>query len=190
MVAELIRWQNVKNLVSAQAFDQLWTRHIADSLQLLNLAPNARSWLDMGSGGGFPGLVLAIALSESKMAHMHLVESNARKCAFLRHVARVTGASVTVHQARIEVVAPRLAGQIEIVTSRALAPLARLLDWSNSLLTTGATGLFLKGQDIDAELTEASKSWKVTASKQPSVTDSNGRILIVRHLERRTGTHE
>lgn len=190
MVEELIRWQNVKNLVSARAFEQIWTRHIADSLQLLKLAPEQRFWLDMGSGGGFPGLVLAIALMERTGSHMHLVESNARKCAFLRHVARKAGASVTVHNKRIETIVPRLEHQIEVVTARALAPLVKLFEWSSSLLTTGALGLFLKGQDIDGELTEAAKSWTVAASQHASLTDPDGRILIVRHAERRTEFNE
>jgi 16S rRNA (guanine527-N7)-methyltransferase len=185
LVDELIKWQAVKNLVSSTTLDHVWTRHIADSLQLLAHVPSRSRWLDMGSGGGFPGLVIAIALLEQGGGHIDLVEANGRKCAFLRHVARLTGAPVTVHQARLEEVSAKFAGQIDVVTARALAPVNKLLGWSDSLLKTGAVGLFLKGQDIDAELTEASKSWRIEASKLPSVTDPGAHLLMVRSVESR-----
>jgi 16S rRNA (guanine527-N7)-methyltransferase len=155
-VAELERWQTVKNLVGPATLDQIWTRHIADSAQLLRLAPTARRWLDLGSGAGFPGLVIAILLGEG--ADVHLVESNGRKCAFLRAAIRATGARAVVHEARIEAVMSNFTGRIDIVTARALAPLVRLLPMVKDLLRTGAMGIFPKGQDLDAELTEATKS--------------------------------
>lgn len=184
LVAELERWQRAKNLVSNATMDEVWTRHIADSLQLFDLAPEARRWLDLGSGGGFPGLVLGIRLAETG-GHIDLVESNARKCAFLRHAARLTGAPVTVHNARIEAVMPQFLGKVEAVTARALAPLPLLLDWCKDLLRTGAIGVFPKGQYLDAELTEASKYWKIQASTFPSVTDSAARILVIRDAQKR-----
>ncbi len=125
LVDELGRWQTIKNLVGPGTLAEVWTRHIADSLQLLAIEPQALRWADLGSGAGFPGLVLAIALAERAGAHVHLVESNSRKCAFLRHVARLAGAPATIHEARIEAVVSGLAGAVEIVTARALAPLAR-----------------------------------------------------------------
>jgi 16S rRNA (guanine527-N7)-methyltransferase len=185
LVDELIKWQTVKNLVSSATLDQVWTRHVADSLQLLDHAAPRLRWLDMGSGGGFPGLVIGIMLIEQGGGHIDLVESNARKCAFLRHVARLTAAPVTVHQARLEDISAQFAGKIDVVTARALAPLDKLVTWSDSLLKTGAVGLFLKGQDIDAELTEASKSWRMEASKLPSVTDPGAHLLMVRSAESR-----
>jgi 16S rRNA (guanine527-N7)-methyltransferase len=185
LVNELAKWQTAKNLVSSATLDRVWTRHVADSLQLMRHAGPQLRWLDMGSGGGFPGLVIGIALIEQGGGHIDLVESNARKCAFLRHVARLTGAPVTVHQARLEDISTTFAGKIDVVTARALAPLDKLLTWSDSLLKTGAVGLFPKGQDIDAELTEASKSWRMDMSKLPSVTDPGAHILMVRSAERR-----
>jgi 16S rRNA (guanine527-N7)-methyltransferase len=185
LVDELIKWQTIKNLVSSATLDHVWTRHVADSLQLLSHVPACSRWLDMGSGGGFPGLVIGIALIQQGGGHIDLVEANARKCAFLRHVARLTGAPVTVHQARLEEISAKFAGKIDVVTARALAPLDKLLSWSDSLLKTGAVGLFLKGQDIDAELTEASKSWSIEASKLPSVTDPGAHLLMVRSAEGR-----
>lgn len=184
LVVELERWQKAKNLVSNATMDEVWTRHIADSLQLFDLAPEARRWLDLGSGGGFPGLVLGIRLAETG-GHIDLVESNARKCAFLRHAARLTGAPVTVHNARIEAVMPQFLGKVEAVTARALAPLPLLLDWCKDLLRTGVIGVFPKGQYLDAELTEASKYWKIQASTFPSVTDSAARILVIRDAQKR-----
>lgn len=185
LVQELIRWQQAKNLVSAATLSEIWTRHVADSLQLRMLAPERSRWLDLGSGGGFPGLVIGICLGERGKGHIDLVESNARKCAFLRHAARITGAPVTVHAARIEDVIDDFAGLSEVVTARALAPLPQLLDWCNKLLRTGALGLFPKGQYLDAELTDASKYWKIQASTVASVTDPAARILIVREAEKR-----
>ena len=185
LVSELERWQVAKNLVSAGTLADVWTRHIADSLQLFQLAPEAETWLDLGSGGGFPGLVIGICLAERGHGRIHLVESNSRKCAFLRHAARLTGAPVTVHDARIEDVVADFAGKVDVVCARALAPLPVLLDWCEELLRSGALGLFPKGQHLDTELTEASKYWKIQASTVSSVTDSAARVLMVRAAEKR-----
>lgn len=184
LVAELERWQKAKNLVSNTTLSEVWTRHIADSLQLFDRAPQARRWLDLGSGGGFPGLVLGIRLAELG-GHIDLIESNARKCAFLRHAARLTGAAVTVHAARIEDALPDFVGKVEVVTARALAALPLLLEWCNELLRTGTIGIFPKGQYLDAELTEASKYWKIQASTFPSVTDPAARILVIQEAQKR-----
>jgi 16S rRNA (guanine527-N7)-methyltransferase len=177
-VAELARWQSVKNLVGPGTLNQVWTRHIADSAQLIRLAPEARRWLDLGSGAGFPGLVIAILLGEA--GEVHLVESNSRKCAFLRAAIRTTGANAIVHENRIEDVVGAFAGKADVVTARALAPLVRLLPMVKDLLRTGALGIFPKGQDLEAELTEATKSWRIDAEVVPSVTDRKAGILIVR----------
>ncbi len=185
LVAELVRWQRAKNLVSAATLADVWMRHVADSLQIFRLAPDAARWLDLGSGGGFPGLVLGICLTQIEGGHIHLVESNARKCAFLRHAARVTGAPATVHASRIEDVIDDFTGKVDIVTARALAPLPNLLDWCKELLRTGTTALFPKGQYLDAELTEAAKYWKIQASQVVSVTDPAARILVIRGAEQR-----
>jgi 16S rRNA (guanine527-N7)-methyltransferase len=161
----------------------VWSRHIADSLQLLALAPQARTWLDLGSGAGFPGLVVAIAGAERGLS-VHLVESNARKCAFLRHVARLAGVKAEIHAARLETVVPHFVGRAEIVSARALAPLPELLRWTEPLLTTGTVGLFPKGREVASELTEAGKSWKFETEILPSRTDPEAGILRVTHLTR------
>ncbi len=183
LVAELLRWQKAKNLVSASTLADVWTRHVADSLQLFGLAPQARNWLDLGSGGGFPGLVIGICLTEQGKGRIDLVESNARKCAFLRHVARLTGAPVTVHCARIDEVVASFVGKVDVVTARALAPLPELVGWCKELLRTGTLGLFPKGQYLEVELTELAKYWKIRASTVVSVTDPAARILKVSGVE-------
>jgi 16S rRNA (guanine527-N7)-methyltransferase len=174
----LLRWQTVKNLIGPKTIPTLWTRHIADSLQLVGIEPEARRWADFGSGAGFPGLVVACALAGRAGARVDLVESNGRKAAFLREAARVLDVPAIVHDRRVEDVVPGLV-DIEVVTARALAPLSDLLVMSALLLKTGSRCLFLKGQDVEVELTEASKSWTLEASVIPSVTDPGGRIVRI-----------
>jgi 16S rRNA (guanine527-N7)-methyltransferase len=183
-VALLTRWQGIKNLVGPSTLASVWTRHIADSAQLVALAPDARTWLDLGSGAGFPGLVVAILLRERPGFHVHLVESNGRKCAFLREVARSLRLPVTVHDGRIEAVLPRLGGPVDVVSARALAPLRELIGLTESLLTTGTPGLFPKGQDVGDELTGASKYWRIQASTVASRTDPKARIVVVTQVSR------
>jgi 16S rRNA (guanine527-N7)-methyltransferase len=182
-VALLLDWQRRINLIAASTEAKLWTRHIADSLQLLPLASHARRWVDLGSGGGFPGLVVACALAETKGAEVHLVESNAKKAAFLREAARVTGAPAVVHAARIEDFVDNAPDGIEVVTARALAPLVDLLATAYPLLQRGAWGLFPKGQTAAGELTSAGKRWNIRASLEVSRTDPQARIVVVRGLE-------
>lgn len=179
---ELRRWQAIKNLVGPATLDHIWDRHIIDSLQLLQLAPEARTWLDLGSGAGFPGLVLAIAGAERGLK-VHLVESNSRKCAFLRHIARLTGVPATVHEARLETVIPDFVGKTDVVSARALASLTMLLEWAEPLLKAGTIGLFPKGRDAEIELTEARKKWTFEADILPSRTDSEARILRITSIE-------
>jgi 16S rRNA (guanine527-N7)-methyltransferase len=182
LAGELVRWQAIKNLVGPATLTDIWGRHIADSLQLLGLAPDTKTWLDLGSGAGFPGLVLAIAGSERGL-HVHLVESNARKCAFMRHVARLTEAPATIHDARLEDTVPQFVGRADVVSARALASLSDLVRWTAPLLKTGTIGVFPKGREALAELTAASKSWKFEAEILPSRTDSEARILRITHLK-------
>jgi 16S rRNA (guanine527-N7)-methyltransferase len=185
-VALLLAWQKTTNLIAPSTIPKLWTRHVADSLQLLGLAPEARIWIDLGSGGGFPGLVLACALAETPGAMVHLVESNVKKAAFLREAQRVTSAPATVHAERIETFTAAFAARADIITARALAPLASLFEQCAPLLgKTGAPALFLKGQGVDLELQDASKSWIVNAELLPSRTDPQGRIVRVRELRPR-----
>jgi 16S rRNA (guanine527-N7)-methyltransferase len=181
----LLKWQQTTHLVAASTVPHLWTRHIADSLQLIELVPKARVWADMGSGAGFPGLVIACALGEGPGTLVHLIESNARKAAFLRAALTATGAPARVHPVRMEKFVESGEGPIEVVTARAVSPLDLLAAECFPLVQAGTIGLFPKGQDVGAELTKASKSWKITADLVPSRTDPRARIVVVRALERR-----
>jgi len=175
----LHKWQNVKNLVSKNTINDAWFRHFADSAQILAHAPGARSWLDIGSGGGFPGMVLAIlSLQNDSLARVILVESDSRKCAFLREVARETGANVEVACDRAENVLPDAEG-IDVVTARAVAPLSQLVGLTYELLAAGTIGLYMKGQDIGNELPEISKYSMLQAELLQSKTDPNGKIVKV-----------
>ncbi len=181
--ALLTDWQRRINLIAPSTVPHIWTRHIADSLQLLPHAPNARIWVDLGSGGGFPGIPLACALAQTPGAQVHLVESNGKKAAFLREAVRITGAPAVVHPERIENFGDSFGGNADVVTARALAPLKSLCDQAFPLLAKGAIGLFLKGQDVEAELTEAAKYWTVEAELKPSVTSRDSVIVVVRSLK-------
>ena len=173
-VALLLDWQNRLNLIASSTRESIWTRHVANSLQLLAQAPEARSWVDLGSGGGFPGMVIACALADDSGARVHLVESNGKKAAFLREAARITNAPAEIHPVRIEDFVHKYRETPQIVTARALAPLEQLLATAYPLLKRGALGLFPKGQNVDAELTAAAKCWKIQATLAPSVTDRQG----------------
>jgi 16S rRNA (guanine527-N7)-methyltransferase len=179
----LVAWQQHTNLIARLTMPTLWTRHVADSLQLVGLAPDARIWADLGTGGGFPGLVVACAVAETEGAHVHLVESIGKKATFLREAVRVTGAPATVHAMRIEDFVDKHPESLDVVMARALAPLPELLRIAYPLLKTGALGLFPKGQDVAVELTEAAKCWKIRSSLIQSRTDSKGQIVSVRGLE-------
>ena len=187
-VALLTEWQVKTNLVAPSTLPFLWTRHIADSLQLLPLAPSAKIWMDLGSGGGFPGIVLACALAEMSGATVHLVERNAKKAAFLREALRVTAAPGIVHLSDIEDTVDRFAGRIDCVTARALAPLHQLIGFAEPLLAKGAKALFPKGQDVEAELTEATKYWKIKPHLHSSRTGGQGWIVELDWVERRRQT--
>ena len=182
-VALLLDWHGRMNLIAASTVQTLWTRHIADSLQLIAIAPQARKWADLGSGGGFPGVPVACALAEQNSAEIHLIESNKKKAAFLREAVRVTGAPAVVHAERVADFAERFRGELDAVTARALAPLSELLSIAYPLLKTGAQGLFPKGQDVDAELTEATKCWSIQASLVPSRTDPKSRVVVIREAK-------
>jgi 16S rRNA (guanine527-N7)-methyltransferase len=180
----LLQWQAKTNLVASSTLPNLWTRHISDSLQLLTLAPDSKIWVDLGSGGGFPGVVLACALAGTPGAMVHLVERNARKAAFLREALRITGSTGTVHHADIGDSVDSLAGRVDCVTARAVAPLHQLVGYAAPLVGKGAKALFLKGQDVEAELTEATKYWKLTPRLHSSLT-GQGWIVELDRIERR-----
>jgi 16S rRNA (guanine527-N7)-methyltransferase len=179
----LTQWQRRINLVAPSTLPQLWTRHIADSLQLLAHAPDARVWVDMGSGGGFPGIPVACALAQTPGAQVHLIESNGKKAAFLREAGRITGVPAVVHNERVEDFGDSFRGAADVVAARALAPLKLLCNQALPFIGKGAIGLFLKGQDVEAELTEASKYWTVEADLRPSLTSPIGCVVVVRSLK-------
>jgi 16S rRNA (guanine527-N7)-methyltransferase len=181
-VALLLEWQAKTNLVAPSTLPHLWTRHIADSLQLFSIAPHIGTWIDLGSGGGFPGIVVACALS-SVDGEMHLVERNGKKAAFLREALRVTGAPGAVHPIEIADFVDSFSAPADYITARALAPLKVLVDLSAPLIARGATALFLKGQDVEAELTEATRYWKLKHRLHLSLTSPGSFIVEVTEAE-------
>jgi len=178
----LLHWQNKFNLVASSTLPIVWTRHVADSLQLLPLAPDAKVWVDFGSGAGFPGIPIACALADTPGVMVHLVESVGKKANFLREVVRELGLPARVHQERAEKFGESCAEAVDVVTARAVAPLKVLCDQAFPLIAKGAVGLFPKGQDVAAELTEAAKYWSIQASTVPSVTNPASSIVVVRSL--------
>jgi 16S rRNA (guanine527-N7)-methyltransferase len=184
-VGLLLEWRAKTNLVASSTIPNLWTRHVTDSLQLLALAPDAKVWVDLGSGGGFPGVVLACALADTPRATVHLVERNGKKAAFLREALRVTASPGIVHLAEIRDTVDRIAGPIDCVTARALAPLNQLVAFAEPLVRRGAKALFLKGQDVEAELTETTKYWNIQPRLHPSRGDGQGWIVELDQIERR-----
>jgi 16S rRNA (guanine527-N7)-methyltransferase len=173
----LLTWQARINLIGPATAPVVWERHILDSLQLLPLMPEKTKVIaELGSGAGIPGLVLAIAAGYEA----HLYESNGKKAAFLREAVRQCGATAHIHVMRIESLADGVnLPNADCVVARALAPLSLLLEYAEPFLSKGAIGLFHKGQDVDAELTEATKYWKMKVSKHASLFDSRGTILEI-----------
>lgn len=180
----LLEWQAKTNLVAPSTLRQLWTRHIADSLQLHDLAPDAIRWADLGSGGGFPGIVLACVLADRPGAAVHLVERVGKKAAFLREALRITGGAGFVHLAEIGNNVDRITGDVDCVTARALAPLNQLIAFAEPLMRSGAKALFLKGRDVEAELTEATKYWIIEPILHRSRT-GDGWIVELKTADRR-----
>jgi len=183
LYADLLRrWQPTINLVAPSTLPDLWSRHIGDSLQVQAALPDALTWLDFGSGGGFPGLVTAIVLADRPGARVHLVESDKRKAAFLRTVSRETGAPAEIHAERIEAFNANFAGSIDAVSARALAPLVTLVAYAEKYLLQGAIGVFPKGQQAEAELTALSLDRRYQIESVPSQTQETARLVIVRAL--------
>jgi 16S rRNA (guanine527-N7)-methyltransferase len=168
------------NLVGDSTLDQFRTRHFVDSAQLLLMAPEARTWADLGSGAGLPGVVLAILLKGKPGARVHLVESMAKRSRFLAEVVQALDLPAVVHNSRAE----SLRIKVEIVTARACAPLERLLGYAQPFLARGARGLFLKGAEVEAEIIQAHLSWRFECDIFASYSDPRGRILSVEGLSR------
>lgn len=179
LVAVLLKWQARINLIGRGTVADVWRRHILDSAQLAPLLPTtAETVIDLGSGAGFPGLVLAIL----GIRGIHLVESDGRKCAFLREAARITGATVEIHGVRAEAFA---LGEADAITARALAPLVDLLDIASSFIGPHTTCVFPKGRSAEQELTVSQKTWMMTVNRFKSVTDPEGTILKLEDISRR-----
>ena len=174
-MALLKKWQRAINLVGKTTLADAWRRHILDSAQLLPEIDTSARVADLGSGAGLPGLVIAIATG----TRVQLVESDQRKAAFLREVARETGTAIDVHVARIEELPPLLA---DIVTARALAPLPKLFPWVYRHVKPGGKSLLMKGADVDQELTQSRKQWTMNMVRKPSISDASGTILMVKDL--------
>lgn len=176
----LIRWNRRINLIAPSTADDLWARHIIDSAQLLSHAPDAENWIDLGSGAGFPGLVVA-ALKARPEFRMTLVESDTRKAAFLREAARAFKIAPDIRTTRAETLSdPRF----DVVSARAFAPLPALLDHASRLLAPGGTALFPKGARHQEEVDAARLSWQFTLRTAPSVTNSDAAILVMKDLRR------
>lgn len=179
----LLTWQSKINLIGPSTIEDVWRRHVLDSLQLLPLMKSKTEAIaDLGTGAGIPGLILALGGN----LRAELYESNGKKVAFLREAIRQTKANALVHQIRLETLEDHLPARIpQYVTARALAPLEKLLLWAEPLLKRGTAGLFHKGQDVDSEVNEATKVWKMGAIiRHASMTDSDGTILEVKEITR------
>jgi 16S rRNA (guanine527-N7)-methyltransferase len=176
----LAEWSGKMNLVGPSALGEFWLRHAYDSAQLLQLAPEAKIWADLGAGAGFPGVVLAILLKGTG-GRVHLVDSQAKRIRFLTAMVDELKLPAEVHHQRAESFKRK---GIDIVTARAVAALPKLLGFAEPLLKSGATGLFLKGRDIEAELTEAQKHWTFRFEMTPSLSDPDGRVLKLWSLAR------
>jgi 16S rRNA (guanine527-N7)-methyltransferase len=176
----LAEWNEVMNLVGPLTIATYWTRHALDSAQLLAFAPDALTWADLGAGAGLPGVVLAVLLKGRAGARVHLVESMTKRCRFLEVVAKDLDLPVQIHNARAE----DLSLKVDVVTARACAPMTKLLGFAEPYLRRGATGLFLKGQDVATELSEAQKAWNFESDLHPSQSDPRGRIVQVKRFSR------
>lgn len=175
----LAQWSKRINLIGPRELDDFWRRHALDCGQLVALAPEAKRWIDIGAGAGFPGLVVACVLAETPGVEVTLVETNAKKAAFLREAIRETGAPAKVLNESIDDVAP-VAEQFDIVTARAFAPLPRIILSAKPILDRGATGLFLKGAEYRAEIAAAEdQGWTLQVDVLPSRSDPAGRILRI-----------
>lgn len=180
-LADLLeKWNRTINLVSKSTIRQIWQRHILDSIQIFNHGSTASIWADLGSGGGFPGLVVAI-LAKEKAPDMRvvLVESDQRKAAFLRHASRTLGLNAEILSERIEAIAPLMA---DVVSARALASLPQLCNFATYHLTAGGRGVFLKGRSAAIEIDAAQKDWRFTLESYTSITDPESSVLVLQGI--------
>lgn len=170
----------VMNLIGPDTLPDVWGRHFRDSAQLLDLAPEARTWADLGAGAGFPGVVLAIMLKREQKSHVWLIDSLGKRCRFLQEVVDALSLRATVINGRAE----DNAVTVDVVTARAVAPMEKLLGYAQPYLQRGAQGLFLKGEKAEVEVVEARKVWHFQSDLSVSRSDPRGRIVSVRSLRR------
>jgi 16S rRNA (guanine527-N7)-methyltransferase len=170
----------VMNLIGPDTLPDVWSRHIRDSAQLIDMAPEAKSWADLGAGAGFPGVVLAILLKTDPKSHVWLIDSLGKRCRFLQEVVDALSLRATVINGRAEdnVVT------VHVVTARAVAPMEKLLGYAQPYLQRGALGLFLKGEKAEVEVAEARKVWQFKSDLSVSRSDPRGRIVSVRGISR------
>jgi 16S rRNA (guanine527-N7)-methyltransferase len=176
----LDRWRRKTNLIADSTFPVVWTRHIADSAQLLALTPGARRWVDMGSGAGFPGLVIAILLSDASGAAVHCIESDGKKCAFLREAARETGAAAHIHAVRVEAIDLESLGPVDVVTARAFAPLPLTLKLARPWMERGAVGVFPRGESVKDQIATLPDASEYEIETLQSVVNPKAAILRIR----------
>ncbi|PZO01763.1 MAG: 16S rRNA (guanine(527)-N(7))-methyltransferase RsmG [Alphaproteobacteria bacterium] len=179
-ITRLTEANAVMNLIGPDTLPDVWNRHIWDSAQLLEHAPGAQSWADLGAGAGFPGVVLAIMLKTQPKSHVWLIDSLGKRCRFLQEVVDSLSLRATVLNGRAE----DNAVTVEVVTARAVAPMEKLLGYAQPYLQRGATGLFLKGEKAEAEVAEARKVWQFKSKLSISRSDPRGRIVSVRGISR------
>ena len=181
-VALLRKWQPAENLISPKTLGEVWRRHVADSAELVRLFPQTLRWLDIGTGAGFPGLVVAILGGPG--THVDLIESNVRKCAFLRAAIRETGAPATVHKGRAEMLLAAWDTKVDRLVARAVAPLGRLLELAEPIMVRGVPAAFHKGAEFAAEIDEASHSFDFDLIEHASRV-GEGVILEIANLRRK-----
>jgi 16S rRNA (guanine527-N7)-methyltransferase len=187
-VALIRKWQPAENLISGKTLPEIWRRHVADCAQLVPLFPDSHRWMDVGTGAGFPGMVIAILLADTESAHVHLVESNRRKCAFLRQAIHATGAAASVHEARAEDVIggwDLARNPVDRVVARAVASLGDLLAMTAPLIEAGVPAAFMKGEDSDVEIAAACRSWEFDLVRHASRIGGRGVILDIAHARRK-----
>jgi 16S rRNA (guanine527-N7)-methyltransferase len=179
------KWARTINLVAPSTLHEVWQRHIADSAQIFQLSPGPFKWMDLGSGGGFPGIVTAIFLAELDDGWVNLIESNQKKAAFLRVALSETGARGSVHPLRIEQASTQLP-DCDCISARALAELDRLLSYSSDWLADKpARGFFHKGRDYRREVSEARSRWDFDLLEHRSVVEQDSVILEISNLRRK-----
>lgn len=182
-VERLTLWQKKTNLVSPSTLDEIWERHVADSLQCIALKPQARHWLDLGSGGGLPAMVIAAVMAEADDSTITLVESNHKKTAFLRQVNRQMSANAKVVTSRIEEAGP-IDPAPQVITARALTALPHLLELASPWLIEGAVGLFHKGREYEREIADCDGLWRFDLINHKSVTSADSVVLEISNLQR------